>query len=133
VNPADPTLIGTVQDVGSTSISVALLSKTATRSIYFQGKSYRFGLIGSYVRIPIIEASLFGVVSQAGPNAAPIIDKNPNPWSNRWLKINLIAEKGSDGRLKRRVSRLPKIYDPVHIVTEDDLRQLYDRSTLLIL
>ncbi len=122
---SDPTLIGTVQDVAGTSISVSLVSETSTGLIFFKGESYRVGQVGSFVRIPLGYTSLFGIVSQVGAGAAPKTEGDANPWSNQWLRVQLVGERGRKGRFERGVSQHPTINDAVHIVTEDDLREIY--------
>jgi hypothetical protein len=124
----DPTRIGTVQDVAGTSVSVSLIDDTSTGLSFFRGESYRVGQVGSFVRIPLGYTSLFGIVSQVGAGAAPKADGDTRPWGNQWLRIQLIGERGREGRFERGVSQHPTINDPVHIVTEDDLRQIYGPS-----
>lgn len=121
----DPTRIGTVQDVAGTSVSVSLVSESATGLSFFKGESYRIGQVGSFVRIPLGYTSLFGIVSQVGAGAAPKTDGDAYPWGNQWLRVQLVGERGREGRFERGVSQHPTINDPVHIVTEDDLREIY--------
>ena len=135
---SDPTFIGTVQDVAGTSVSVALLKGTVTGLSFYNGESYRIGQVGSFVRIPLGYTSLFGIVSQVGAGAAPYsavsqeetdtsatADNQKNPWGNQWLKVQLIGERGGSGKFERGVSQHPTINDAVHIVTENDLREIY--------
>ncbi len=121
----DPTLIGTVQDVAGTSISVSLVSETVTGLSFFNGESYRIGQVGSFVRIPLGYTSLFGLVSQVGAGAAPKTDDDIHPWGNQWIRVQLVGERGREGKFERGVSQHPTINDAVHIVTEDDLREIY--------
>jgi len=121
----DPTLIGSVQDVAGTTVSVALINDTATGLSFVDGESYRIGQVGSFVRIPLGYTSLFGIVSQVGAGAAPKGEAESNPWGNQWLTVQLVGERGRAGRFERGVSQHPTINDPVHIVTEDDLRAIY--------
>lgn len=121
----DPTHIGTVQDVAGTSVSVALVSESATGLSFFKGESYRIGQVGSFVRIPLGYTSLFGIVSQVGAGAAPKTEGDNYPWGSQWLKVQLVGERGREGRFERGVSQHPTINDAVHIVTEDDLREIY--------
>jgi DNA helicase HerA-like ATPase len=121
----DPTFIGTVQDVAGTSVSVALVTESATGLSFFKGESYRIGQVGSFVRIPLGYTSLFGIVSQVGAGAAPATDGDTRPWGNQWLRVQLVGERGREGRFERGVSQHPTINDPVHIVTEEDLRAIY--------
>ena len=122
---SDPTLIGTVQDVTGTSVSVSLVSATATGLSFYKGESYRIGQVGSFVRIPLGYTSLFGIVSQVGAGAAPKTEGDLHPWGNQWLKVQLVGERGRAGKFERGVSQHPTINDAVHIVTEDDLREIY--------
>ena len=39
--------------------------------------------------------------------------------------MELVGERGREGRFERGVSQHPTINDAVHIVTEDDLREIY--------
>lgn len=121
----DPTLIGTVQDVAGTSVSVSLVSESATGLSFFKGESYRIGQVGSFVRIPLGYTSLFGIVSQVGAGAAPKTDGDTLPWGNQWLRVQLVGERGREGKFERGVSQHPTINDAVHIVTEEDLREIY--------
>jgi len=121
----DPTLIGTVQDVAGTSVSVSLVSETLTGLSFYKGESYRIGQVGSFVRIPLGYTSLFGIVSQVGAGAAPKAEGDPQPWGNQWLRVQLVGERGRAGKFERGVSQHPTINDAVHIVTEDDLREIY--------
>ena len=121
----DPTLIGTVQDVAGTSVSVSLVSETATGLSFYKGESYRIGQVGSFVRIPLGYTSLFGIVSQVGAGAAPKTEGDLKPWGNQWLKVQLVGERGRAGKFERGVSQHPTINDAVHIVTEEDLREIY--------
>jgi len=122
---ADPTLVGTVQDVAGTSVSVALEHDTATGLSFYKGESYRIGQVGSFVRIPLGYTSLFGIVSQVGAGAAPKAEGDIRPWGNQWLNVQLVGERGREGKFERGVSQHPTINDPVHIVTEEDLRAIY--------
>ena len=121
----DPTLVGTVQDVTGTSVSVSLVSTTVTGLSFYKGDSYRIGQVGSFVRIPLGYTSLFGIVSQVGAGAAPSSESDLQPWGNQWLKVQLVGERGRAGRFERGISQHPTINDAVHIVTEDDLREIY--------
>jgi hypothetical protein len=122
---ASSTLIGSVQDVSGTSISVALITDTVTGLSFHNGEAYRIGQVGSFVRIPLGYTSLFGLVSQVGAGAAPVREGAPAPESNQWLRVQLVGERGREGRFERGVSQHPTINDAVHIVTEADLRDIY--------
>ncbi len=121
----DPTLIGTVQDVSGSTVTVELHSDTVTGLSFVNGESYRIGQVGSFVKIPIGLTELFGVVSQVGAGAAPISADGKNEFGNRWLRVQLVGEGRRSGRFQRGISQYPTIDDRVHIVTERDLLTIY--------
>jgi len=121
----DPTLIGTVQDVHGSTVTVELTSETVTGLSFVNGEGYRIGQVGSFVRIPLGFVDLFGVVSQVGAGAAPERDDNRELYGNRWLRVQLVGEGTRGGHFERGVSQHPTIDDRVHIVTEADLRAIY--------
>jgi len=121
----DPSLIGTVQDVSGTTITVALTDKTATGVSFVSGECYRVGQVGSFVRIPIGFVDLYGLVSQVGAGAAPAKEGEQLPYGNRWLQVQLVGEGKRGGNFQRGISQHPTIDDNVHIVTEKDLKAIY--------
>jgi len=124
--PNDPTLIGTVQDVNGGTIRVELTDETVAGLCFVNGEGYRIGQVGSFVRIPLGFANLFGVVSQVGAGAAPVKDDDErNYGGNRWLLVQVVGEAKPGGRFERGISQYPTIDDRVHIVTEGDLRAIY--------
>ena len=123
--PTDPSLIGTVQDVYGTTISVALTDETATGISFVSGECYRVGQVGSFVRIPIGFVDLYGLVSQVGAGAAPGKEGESQPYGNRWLQVQLVGEGKRGGNFQRGISQHPTIEDKVHIVTEKDLKAIY--------
>jgi hypothetical protein len=124
---SDPTVIGTVQDVRGSTVSVALTDDTVSGLSFVDGNSYRLGQVGSFVRIPIGFVSLFGVVSQVGAGAVPERQTESRPFGNRWLTIQLVGEGKRGGSFQRGISQYPTIGDAVHLVTDDDLRVIYGR------
>ena len=121
----DPSLIGTVQDVCGTTITVALTDETATGVSFVSGECYRVGQVGSFVRIPIGFVDLYGLVSQVGAGAAPAKEGKLLPYGNRWLQVQLVGEGKRGGIFQRGISQHPTIEDKVHIVTEKYLKAIY--------
>lgn len=119
------TLIGTVQDVNGTSVSVKLSSNQSTGLSFVDGQGYRIGQVGSFVRIPIGYVDLFGIVSQVGARSVPENLKDIEPEGYRWLTIQLIGEGYKKGKFQRGISQYPTIEDEVHLVSEGDLAKIY--------
>jgi uncharacterized protein len=118
------TLFGSVQDVKGTTVSVNLFS-TDLGVTFVDGEGYRIGQIGSFAKIPIGYTYLFGIISQVGASAVPENQLQINPYGNRWATIQLIGEGHRNGRFERGIAQFPTIGDEVHLVSEEDLKNIY--------
>lgn len=87
-----PTRLGTVEDVQGATISVALAEETVSGLAFVNGKAYRIGQVGSFVRIPIGYLDLFGVVSQIGAGAVPEKVASEQPFGYRWMRVEMIGD-----------------------------------------
>lgn len=129
----EPTLLGSVEDIDGQTVSVRIHEDTHLGLNFVDGKGYRIGQVGSFVRIPIGYDDLFGVISKIGASAAP--DSGESLGENeeiptegrRWMTIQLIGESTNAGPLERGISRFPTIGDGVHLVTEEELTKIYSR------
>lgn len=119
------TLLGTVQDVNGTSVSVKLCGTHSTGLTFVEGQGYRIGQVGSFVRIPVGYVDLFCIVSQVGARSVPENIKNLDNEGYRWLTIQLIGEGYKKGKFQRGISQYPTIDDEVHLVSEIDLAKIY--------
>lgn len=124
---ADPTCLGTVEDVKGATISVVLDEDTISGLAFVDGHGYRIGQVGSFVRIPIGYIDLFGLVSQVGASAVPERLAEIETHGHRWLTVQLVGEGARRGEFKRGLSQYPTIGDTVHLVTEEDLKRIYGR------
>ena len=123
--PSDPTRLGTVEDVTGPTVRVKLADDTAHGLLFVNGEGYRVGQVGSFVRIAGGYVDLFGIVSQVGAGAAPVVDDGgPSP-SSRWLRVELVGEGRRGLGFERGISQYPSIGDQAHVVTETDLRAIY--------
>ncbi len=68
---ADPTFLGTVEDVTGATIRVQLAEGTVSGLSFIEGQSYRVGQVGGFVRIPLGFVNLYGIISQVGASAVP--------------------------------------------------------------
>ena len=130
--PADPTRLGTVEDVSGPTVRIKLGDDTATGLVFVRGEGYRVGQVGSFIRIPAGYMDLFGVVSQVGAGAAPGPPETAPAFGNRWLRAELVGEGGRGRKFERGISQYPSIGDIAHVVTESDLAAIYapgDRRT----
>lgn len=121
----DSTFLGTVEDVRGASLSVALHPDTVSGLLFIEGKGYRIGQVGSFVRIPLGLTDLFGIVSQVGAGAVPERVAESEPFGRRWMTIQLVGEGTRGGKFERGISQYPTVSDRVHLVTESDLAAVY--------
>lgn len=121
------TIIGTVQDVSGTSVSVTLNNNQFSGLTFVHGQGYRIGQIGSFVKIPIGYFDLFGIVSKVGASAVPEALAGEMPNGHTWITVQLIGEGYRSGKFQRGISQYPTIDDEVHLVSEADLCAIYGR------
>ena len=122
------TVIGTVQDVSGTSVSVTLTSDRFSGLSFVHGQGHKIGQIGSFVKIPVGYVDLYGIVSQVGASAVPEKALQTMPNGLRWMTIQLIGEGYRSGKFQRGISQYPTFEDEVHLVSEVDLQAIYGRS-----
>lgn len=128
---AEPTFLGYVRAVSGSTVRVEISPEIPSASPIIDGRVYRLGLIGSFVRLPLGFLNLYGVISQVG--AAETSTKDPLDLTElhgqRSLEVQLVGEAYAAGTFERGVSAFPTIDDEVHVVTEDDLRVIYGTSS----
>lgn len=126
-NKINATVIGAVQDVSGTSISVTLKSDRFSGLSFVHGQGYKVGQIGSFIKIPVGYVDLFGIVSQVGASAVPETLAKNIPNGLRWMTVQLIGEGYRSGKFQRGISQYPTIDDEVHLVSESDLQAIYGK------
>lgn len=123
----EPTLLGYVGQVTGSTVSVRQVESVSSGMAIIDGRTYRIGQVGAFVRIPQGYQDLFAVVSQVGADAVPEALRATEPHGAKWLTVQLIGESiGSS--FERGISQHPAISDEVHLVTEQDLRKIYGAS-----
>jgi hypothetical protein len=118
-----PTLIGAVNSVKGGIITIRLREDIPT-FIMVEGRSYRVGQIGAFLRIPLGYTQLYAVSTLVGAAAAPIHENGASPPGHRWLSATLFGES-IGGVFNRGVSQYPTIEDEVHLVTPQDMQVIY--------
>lgn len=126
----NPTHIGQVESVSGNSVTIKMASSYPSNMPIIDGTVYRIGQIGSFLKIPLGYANLYGLITQAGVMAMPdalLMAYKENPSivdGHRWLQMILVGEQvGSN--FERGVLQSPTSGDHVHLVTNDDLRIVY--------
>jgi uncharacterized protein len=124
------TEIGEIDSISGNSISVKLFDNIKSNMPIIDGVVYRIGQIGSFVRIPLGYANLYGIVTQIGAGAIPenlkeIYIKDYNSFKNTsWINIVLAGEQVGK-KFERGVTQYPTTGDKVHLVTINDLNVIY--------
>ena len=124
------TEIGEIDSINGNSISVKLFDNIKSDMPIIDGIVYRVGQIGSFVRIPLGYANLYGIVTQIGSAAIPeslreAIAKDYDHLKNtRWINIVLAGEQVGK-KFERGVTQFPTTGDKVHLVTINDLDIIY--------
>lgn len=124
------TLVGTVESVNGSTISVKISNSLLSNMPIIDGIVYRTGQIGAFLKIPLGYAYLYGIITQVGASAIPESLRlhaehgEIELESNRWLSMVLIGEQVGI-RFERGITQYPTTGDQVHIVTIHDLKVIY--------
>ncbi|WP_291276177.1 DUF87 domain-containing protein, partial [Flavobacterium sp.] len=124
------TEIGEIDSISGNSISVKLFDNIKSNMPIIDGVVYRVGQIGSFVKVPLGYANLYGIVTQIGSAAIPeslreAVAKDYDHFKNtRWVNIVLAGEQVGK-RFERGITQYPTTGDKVHLVTINDLNIIY--------
>ena len=120
----DPTFLGAVSAVSGSTVSVHLSQSVASGLSIIEGRTYKIGQVGSFVRIPQGYQDLFGVVSEVGARDVLETQDADEPRTGRWMQVQLVGEALA-GVFERGISQYPNIGDSVHLATEGNLARIY--------
>ena len=124
------TEIGEIISVSGNVITVQLSDTIKSNMPVIDGIVYRIGQIGSFLKVPLGYANLYGIVTQTGAAAIPdkikeLIGQDYKMLDNRpWLNMVLVGEQ-IGRKFDRGVSQSPTTGDNVHLVTINDLDIIY--------
>ena len=121
----DPTFLGEVASVSGAAIRVRLAQSVASGLSIIEGRVYKVGQVGSFVRIPQGYQDLLGMVSTVGAEAVP--DGLSTDDTGRWMIVDLVGE-ALGGAFERGIGQYPNIGDYVHLAVESDIRKIYHGS-----
>lgn len=123
---SEATFLGQVINVNSSSVEIKISDEIPSAAPIIDGKLYRIGQIGTFVKFPIGSLSLYGVVSSVSNTPSKETkDSNTPNYGSRFLTVQLIGEKQGDDDFQKGVGFYPTINDEVHLVTEKDLLDIY--------
>ena len=118
----DITYLGKIIRVDSDTVEVEISADIPSASPVINGKVYKLGQIGTFVKIIAGNISSFGLVESVSnaPMRSNDVAIVPNVGS-RYLIVHLIGEKVGNRKFEKGIGLYPTINDEVHIVTDEDL------------
>lgn len=121
----DATYLGVVIRVDSNTVEVEISNDIPSAAPIIKGRLYKIGQIGTFVKMPMGNISIYGIVSAVSNR--PIKDDmdNLNHAGSRFLSVQLIGEKIGDDNFEKGIGTYPTINDEVHLVIEEDLFEIY--------
>ncbi len=126
---SDITYLGKVIRVDSNTVEVEISSTIPSAAPIINGRLYKIGQIGTFVKFPVGNISIYGIVSAVSNTPSAVSDENrPYDPGSRFLSVQLVGEKIGDEDFQKGVGTYPTINDEVHLVTERDLFDIYARK-----
>lgn len=124
------TSIGEIDSINGNVITIRLFDNIKSHMPIIDGVVYRIGQIGSFLKIPLGYANLYGIVTQIGSAAVPealkgaLINDYENAKNTHWLGLVLVGEQ-IGRKFERGITQFPTTSDKVHLVTIKDLDVIY--------
>ena len=125
---SDITYLGKIIRVDSGTVEVEVSNDIPSAAPIINGRLYKIGQIGTFVKMPLGNIIIYGIVSSVSntPNKAEDILLQ-NYFGSRFLTVQLIGEKIGDENFEKGIGTYPTINDEVHLVIEKDLFDIYGK------
>ena len=124
------TVVGEIDSINGNIVSIRLLDNIKSHMPIIDGIVYRVGQIGSFLKIPLGFANLYGIVTQIGSAAVPdalkeaMLKDYEHAKNTQWLSLVLVGEQIGK-KFERGITQFPATNDAVHLVTIQDLDIVY--------
>lgn len=127
----DITYLGKIIRVDSNTIEVEVSDDIPSAAPIINGRLYKIGQIGTFVKMPIGNITIYGITSSVS-NTPSKFDENEIKQliGSRFLTVQLVGEKIGNGNFEKGIGTYPTINDEVHLVTEKDLFDIYGDKEL---
>ncbi|MBI2908124.1 MAG: ATP-binding protein [Chloroflexi bacterium] len=126
---SDITYLGKIIRVDSSTIEVEVADTIPSAAPIINGRLYKIGQIGTFVKIPVGNIGIYGIVSAVSNTPSTVKDENrAYDTGSRFLSVQLVGEKIGDEEFQKGVGTYPTINDEVHLVVERDLFDIYGRK-----
>ena len=122
----DITYLGKIIRVDSGTVEVEVSNDIPSAAPITNGRLYKIGQIGTFVKMPIGNITIYGIVSSVSNTPSKgdetIVKYN---FGSRFLSVQLVGEKIGDDDFEKGIGTYPTINDEVHLVIEKDLFDIY--------
>ena len=124
----DITYLGKIIRVDSGTVEVEVSNDIPSAAPIINGRLYKIGQIGTFVKMPVGNITIFGIVSSVSntPSKADETQVRYN-FGSRFLSVQLVGEKIGDDDFEKGIGTYPTINDEVHLVIEKDLFDIYGK------
>ncbi len=126
---SDITYLGKIIRVDSGTVEVEVANEIPSAAPIINGRLYKIGQIGTFVKMPVGNITIYGIVSAVSNTPSSIKDDNHTyVHGSRFLSVQLVGEKVGDDDFQKGIGTYPTINDEVHLVIEKDLFDIYGRK-----
>ncbi|OOG69993.1 ATP-binding protein [Flavobacterium sp. A45] len=123
------TYLGHIIRVDSGTIEVEVSNDIPSAAPIINGRLYKIGQIGTFIKIPIGNITIYGIVSSVSNTPSKSEEINlKHSFGSRFLTVQLVGEKIGEDEFEKGVGTYPTINDEVHIVIEKDLFDIYGKK-----
>lgn len=123
------TYLGTIIRVDSSTIEIEITDQIPSSAPIINGRVYKIGQIGTFVKMPIGNISIYGIVSSVSNTPSNTDDNSIKQIiGSRFLTVQLVGEKIGDRDFEKGIGTYPTINDEVHLVIEKDLFEIYGQK-----
>lgn len=123
------TYLGTIIRVDSSTVEIEISDQIPSSAPIINGRVYKIGQIGTFVKIPIGNISIYGIVSSVSNTPSKVDDNSIKQIiGSRFLTVQLVGEKIGDKDFEKGIGTYPTINDEVHLVIEKDLFEIYGQK-----
>jgi len=123
------TYLGHIIRVDSGTVEAEVSNEIPSAAPIINGRLYKIGQIGTFIKIPIGNITIYGIVSSVSNTPSKSDEFNLKySFGSRFLTIQLVGEKVGEDDFEKGVGTYPTINDEVHIVVEKDLFDIYGKK-----
>lgn len=123
------TYLGKIIRVDSSTVEVEVSNDIPSAAPIINGRLYKIGQIGTFVKMPVGNITIYGIVSSVSntPNKSEEFQLKYN-FGSRFLNVQLVGEKIGEDDFEKGIGTYPTINDEVHLVIEKDLFDIYGKK-----